>query len=409
MLRLAQNGLRLIGFLCLIVLAAAGVLAEPVTVHNTAQPAQDLITAGMQELWRAGGDDDEVFFGTIGAVKTDDQGNTLLLDSQLAEVHRIAPDGEHLGVIGKEGDGPGEVRRPNDMFIMDDGTICLLQGFPGRVVRLHPNGTPAGDATYSQGEGGQGQFAVMVRGLGSPSGMVLAGIRMTFGGGSQSAQNYFLSQCDPEGQQIRELVAKEHTIDYADFELDEMSMDFVWNRVASGQDGRVIVAPARDAMRFEVYSADGVLERTFSRDYVAEPRTDDQNKLARQIIEAVGANYPTPPRRITIEDRQAAVMGLWLTDDGRVWVQTGNPGKDLPDGTWVLLDVYDQGGHFVQQVALSGDHNPLNDGIFIQPDGRCVVVVGALDAFLNQQAVSAESSEEDEAAPLEVICYQMGL
>jgi len=393
--------------LCCIVLNAGAVLAEPATVHNTSQPAKGIVTVGMQELWRAGGDDDEVFFGTIGAVKTDREGNTLLLDSQLAEVHRIAPDGEHLGVIGKEGDGPGEVRRPNDMFIMSDGTICLLQGFPGRVVRLHPDGTPAGDATYNQGEGGQGQFAVMVRGLSNPAGMILAGIRMTFGGGSQSTQNYFLAQCDNDGNQLHELVGKEHIIDYSDFVLDENSMDFVWARVAIGPSDQIVVAPARDTMRFEVYDSDANLVRVFSREYMAQPRNDEQSRRARQIIEAVGANYPTPPRKIIIEDEQAAVVGLWITADGRIWVQTGNPGKDLPDGTWALLDVYDGEGNFEHQVALAGDHNPLNDSIFIQPDGRCVVVTGALDAFLNQQAVSAESTSEDEASPLEVICYQL--
>ncbi len=392
---------------CLLLATVGVALAEPVSVSNTAVPSGGVTTANLTELWRAGGDDDEVFFGSIAAVKTDAEGNTLLLDSQLSEVHRFAPDGEHLGVIGKEGDGPGEVRRPNDMFIQTDGTICLLQGFPGRVVRLHPDGTPAGDATFSRSASDQGQFSVLIRGLNHKQGMILGGISMSFGGGSRSTQDYFLAQCDNDGLQQQSLLNKEHIIDYAAFDLDELKMDFVWSRIALGPEGEVIVAPDRDALRFEVHTSEGVLERVFSREYDVGSRTDDQSKLARQIIEAVAANYPTQPQNITIEGTQPAVVGMWSTSDGRLWVQTGNPKSQLPDGTWALLDVYDREGNFTQQVALAGDHDHLKDGIFIQPDGRCVVVVGALDAFLNQQAVSSESDEDEESVPLEVICYQM--
>ncbi len=49
----------------------------------------------------------------------------------------------------------------------------------------------------------------------------------------------------------------------------------------------------------------------------------------------------------------------------------------------------------------------MKDAIHIQPDGRCVVVVGALDAFLNQQAVSSAEDDESESTPLEVICYEL--
>lgn len=389
----------------LFLLATGTATAEPPHVANTATPSQGVVTAGLHEMWRVGGDDDDVFFGNITTVKTDAEGNTLLLDGQLAEVHRIGPDGSHLGIVGREGDGPGEMRRPNDMFIAADGTICVLQGFPGRVVRLHPDGTPAGEATYSEGPAAKGQFAVMVRGLTAPAGMTLAGIRMTMGGGSQSTQTYFLAQCDENGVQQHSLLTKEHTINYADFAMDEQAMDFVWQRLAAGPGGRVIVAADREAMNFAVYAADGHLERTFSRQYDGGKRTAAERERAHRIIEAVGANYPTPPRRITVADQEAAVGGIWATSDGRVWVLPGHITTELPSGTWALLDVYDAGGHFAQQVALPGSHDVQRDRISIQPDGRCIVVVGALDAFLSQQAVSGEEETDGDSAPLEVICY----
>ncbi len=69
---------------CLIVGGAA--IAAPVVIENGAEPAEGLKVLGLTELWRAGGEDDEIFFGRIGAVHTGPEGDIYLLDSQLAEI-----------------------------------------------------------------------------------------------------------------------------------------------------------------------------------------------------------------------------------------------------------------------------------------------------------------------------------
>jgi hypothetical protein len=391
----------------LVLLTVAATSAEPPTVHSSAQPAAGIVTVQLRELWRAGVDDDAVFFGNIGTIKTDPNGSILVLDSQLAEVHRFDAHGEHLGVIGGEGDGPGETRRPGDMFVTDDGTICLVQGFPGRIVKLHRDGTPAGEATYNLGDGNEGQFAVMRRGLRHPEGMVLAGNRMSFGADGVSNQNYFLALCDADGRQRHRLLEKNHVINYSDFVLDEMAMDFVWFRVATGPQGRIIVAPERNAMRFDVYTSDGALERSFSRDYDSGKRTRMQRERTERIIRAVGSYYPTPPVKITIEDSQPAVINMWTTDDGRLWVQVGNPLAELPLGTWAVLDIYTQDGIFERQLALAGNHDPMRDSLFVQPDGSLAVVVGALDAWLSQQGVGGAAEEDEQATALEIVWYRL--
>jgi len=400
--------------LILVLLSAAIATAEPTAVENSSEPSGGLITATLTEIWRVGGDDDEVFFGNITAVKSDAAGVVHLLDSQLAEVHRISPDGEHLGTICQEGDGPGEVRRPNDMFILADGTVGVMQQFPGRVVLLHPDGTPAGEAVFTTGEDDKGQFTVMIRGLAQPNGMAVAGIKMSFGAGGVSNQEYFLSQADATGLQTKNLLLKKHTINYSAFVLDEHAMDFVWSRMALGAHGEVIFAPERDQMQFEVYAADGSHLLSFGRPFAAGPRTADQKAQARKIVEAVGANYPVPPQKITIAPSEAAVSGLFVTTDGRIWVQPGYREQGLPAGSWTSFDVYDDQGKFTHLVHIPGEFDETGDAIYILPDGRLVVVVGALDAFMNQQAVGGEDDQDEddqdeEVAPLEVICYQMSL
>lgn len=390
--------------LTLAVLANAPAGAEPVAVVSGAQPAQGLVTVGLTEVWRAGGENDEVFFGSVGAVRNDAQGRVYVLDSQLSQVHIYSPEGEHLATVGREGDGPGESRRPGDMFITDDGVIHLLQGFPGRIVKLTSDGQPAGETKYSTGPGAAGQFAVLIVGRADGNGMVLGGTRMTMGG-AISKQTYFLARCDGQGLQQQSLLEKNHEINYAAFKLDEEAMDFIWNRMAVGPDGRVYAGPERDAYKINVYGPDGTLEKVLSRPYTAPARNERQRQVAYQIIEAVGAYYPRPPQEITIADTEPVLTNLTVTEDGRVWTQTPTGNQTAPAGAWVVWDVFDPAGKFEKQVALLGDHDPSRDAIYLLPGGRVVVVVGALDAWLNQQGAGAQETEEGE--PLEVICYEM--
>lgn len=398
-------------------LTAAGPAVRPAlgagrTVDHGNTPAQaGLVTAKLQELWQVGGQDDDFIFGSVASAQADPQGNVLLLDGQLAVVQVLSPDGDLVRTVCGEGEGPGEVRRPGDMLVAPDGTICVLQSFPGRIVKLHPDGTPAGEAKFTTGQQGEGQFSVLVRGLSAGPDLLLAGIRMDFSGAGLSTQTYFLARCDGTGLQRQALLEKQYTINYADFQLDETGMDFIWTRVAAAPDGTVYTAADRNRYAIEVYPAAGPGGKdpalVITREVSPLPRTEKQRQLARQILEGIGANYPTPPKSITIEDTPAVIEGMWATADGRLWVQTSAGNRTPPSGCWTVLDVFGADGAFLRQVALPGTHSADKDGLFILRDGRLVVVVGALDAFLNQQGVAGEEDAGGESDPLAVICYEM--
>ena len=385
--------------------AVSGAAAAPPVVQNGAKPAKGVKTAKLTELWSRGGEDDDVFFGAAAAIHAGPGGQVLVLDSRLSEIKVLDAAGELVRTVGREGDGPGEARRPGDMFLTADGTICLLQGFPGRVVKVKADGTPAGEAKYGTGAPGAGQFAVLIRGVAHPAGMALAGISMTFGSSSVSNQEYFLALCGPDGARKQLLLSKSSTVDYADFGLDEMGMDFVWTRLAGAADGRLFVAPERNEYRVRVFGADGQPQRDIVRAYQNPTRRPEQKEQARRILEAIAANYPTRPKRLTVEESTPAVTGIWVTADGRMWVMTGDEQPGRPKGTWCMLDVFAPDGTFEQQVALPGNHDQQQDGLFILPDRRIVVVTGALDSFLSQQAVSADAKAE--GTDLQITCYRL--
>ncbi|HOX24198.1 MAG TPA: hypothetical protein PLL30_00410 [Candidatus Krumholzibacteria bacterium] len=60
-------------------------------VMNPARPPRGVQTVELEELWRAGGEDDDVFYGLIGKVCCDEQGNIFVLDSQVCQVYVYSP------------------------------------------------------------------------------------------------------------------------------------------------------------------------------------------------------------------------------------------------------------------------------------------------------------------------------
>jgi len=391
--------------LCVLMVAAGSIMAQTV-INNPAQPAGGVVEASLVEQWRLGGEDEDLFFGTIARTHLGTDGNLYILDGQLSQVHVIDPDGEYLRSVSKEGDGPGEVRQPGDFFVSEDGSINILNGFPGKVVSLTADGTPIGNVGYSI-DGKQTQFGVFIRGLATEGGMILGGINMTFGGGPLSEQNYYLARCDVEGNQINRLIEKTSTIDYSDFRLSEESMDFIWARVASGPDGKIYLGKQRDEYSITVMDPDGTVGRIINREYQAPARTQRQKKIATQIIEAIAVNYPTPLQGSEIENTEPAIGNITVTDDNRIWVQPGVGDNVLPEGTWAIFDVFDPEGKFEKQVALKGSFNRNRDSVSVLPDGRFLVVTGALDAFLNQMGAVKSDDSQPEVDPLEVICFKL--
>ena len=175
-------------------------------VMNPAETTDGSRDVKMKELWRLGGDtdDEDEFFGVIVRITSDSQGNIFLLDSQLSEVKIYTPEGEYLNSIGREGEGPGEFRRPSDMFFLPDGNLGVMQTVPGKIVQLTTDGDPAGEFPVPQPEGGGFQI---LRGA-QLAGQNLALVKMTqeLNQEEQSVKLHFsIDLLNPEGELIRNL------------------------------------------------------------------------------------------------------------------------------------------------------------------------------------------------------------
>lgn len=78
-------------------------------------------------------------FGRIRDLEVHDSGRITVLDSQRNKLSVFDRDGELLQILGRAGDGPGELRHPRAITFASDGSLYVF-GALGRVTVFAPEG-----------------------------------------------------------------------------------------------------------------------------------------------------------------------------------------------------------------------------------------------------------------------------
>lgn len=395
-------------------LAAEEVLIDGVPhIRNSATPRDGTETWQLQELWRAGGEDDEeIFFGVIGGAVIDDDGNLYLLDRQLCQVYVFSAAGEYLRALSREGEGPGELRRPRDLLFMPSGSLGVVLGFPGKIVQLDLEGNPAGAFSPGSDQPTAGGFNGISGAACRDGHLVIAGTNMSPTDDGMRRTSYLASYALDGAEQVR-FLEKNSTPDFARREFIEKDQYFVdrggW---ALAPDGRVYAATRRDEFAISVYTPDGTLERVIERPYTPRKRTEaEKQEIADGIVMIV--NGQRLEIEAEIEDHDPAIGRIHVTDDGLLWVLGSRGNREQPNGIMLTYDVFGPGGAFIKQVAIACPGNGRQDRLFFAGENRLVLVKGFLDAqramFGGSGESEGDSEEEEEPAPVEVVCYEVDL
>ena len=380
-------------------------------IENTATPSKGTSTLQLEEMWRIGGEDDEEnILGMVGQVMADDQDNIYLLDMQLVEVMVFDADGEYVQSLGSQGEGPGEITRPADVVFMPDGSIGLVQSFPGRIVMVDRAGLPAGEFRPGGDDPSAGGFFAL-RGAASRGGrMVFSGARITRGESSRTAVN-FVASYGENGERLNLYYDTTSVREFRGQDFSEVAEYFPhvggW---ALGPQGRVFVNQERNDYIINAYSPDGSLAYTIKRPFKSWKRTAEETKMAKDAV--------MPWRRrnrsrmnIVVSPNEKDIDRMRVADDGRLWVLSSRGLREQPVGIHSTWDVFDQTGHFEKTVAISCDGVGVQDKLFFANDEIIVVVkqyADALKAFRGQSGDDETDPTEDvEGKPLEVICYRI--
>jgi hypothetical protein len=372
-------------------------------VSNPAAASDGKATLTLQELWRAGGDHEEVLFGVVSDVALDAQGNLYALDSQLSEVSVFDREGNFLRTIGREGEGPGEFRRASQLFVTPDGRIAVAQMMPGKIVLLSPDGKPAGDFPLPAAPDGGTQ---MLWDAGSAGRSIVVGSGRFAQGEGKFTMTSSLQILAPDGTPRGTVAERTQVNDMANMSFDEKTARRpAW---AASADGRLFVNDAFDAYEIKYYGADAKLARVVTREYQHRARSKEEMEEGRPRImmrgDRGGRRFDAKP-----SPTDPDVMQMFARPDGTVWVMSSRGARDCPKGTMARFDVFDANGHFVREVSVQGDASYQADGIVIVGD-RLVVLKGlrsATRAMWASVSDEATTEEEEEAEPMAIVCYRL--
>jgi len=327
----------------------------------------------LQERWRIDPEDtDAPLLGVVGIQSVAVRGGEVyLLDNQLSHVVVYSADGRYLRTIMREGEGPGEVRRPGLLFVRDDGTLAVQHGYPSKLTFVAPDGTPRGDWRLRANawlrhvaETPRGWFgSYSVSDIGDdPASMDLV-LHVAF--------------LDDEGEPVAEfarIATRRNLQEHA--KADEADEYEPWSTAVAAGDGQVVLAAERDAYRLEWRDLDGAVTRVVTREFPAHRRADDElARLKYGSYSIVDGHVTIPDRRLC--ERDPVIRAIEPLPDGRLRVRTSFFDRELPPGMACRFEIHAPTGELAERVEIydpTGAYDRDYDAIVLLDDGQAMVL-----------------------------------
>lgn len=392
-------------FCLLAVLTAVSTLAAEINLPAEA-PARRSVT--LNEIWRVGGEDEDILLGVVGRGVRDAEGRTYLLDNQLSQVLVISPEGELVTTLGREGQGPGEMSRPADLFLNAPGQVGVSQGFPGKIILLNDDGTPGGDIPLSKDPATGGfAFAGEIRKRGDH--LVLSHGSGSFDQASgKMTSTTMLMSLDQEGNEMARFGEHTQERELARQIFDEAANFSEIDTWALGPD-RVYTCPVRDEYVISVKALDGSLQSTIQRPFTTRRRDgEDKKEVTSGMLIVINGQRQEIESKVL--DTDPAINSLQVADDGRLFVENCYQVQERQEGnTARRYDVISPEGRFIEELSLEiPGYNREQDRLQFL-DGEYFLwmrnIEGAQQTMRSAFGPGSEEEEEDleEVEPLEIV------
>lgn len=352
----------------LLVLATAA-HATPLVENPERAPRRREIV--LREQWRSGAREDDPVMGPIGGAAADDAGNVYLLDTQKQEVLKFGADGRYLGLVARQGEGPGEIEHVYGITLLGGDRLGLIKSFPPEVIVVGLDGTPQPSLRPGAPELGLGKSRGSLFVHASRDGFqVVAGRRSRHDGRAQRHTDYVASLA-ADGSPRHCYGTHESARDFSRaITMDELAEWSPWQRWALGRGGEVYFAPDRDRWLIEVRDQDGSLLRTITRPGRPHRRTAAQKEEAKNRW-SFASTGSLPDISYRIADTDPVIDGLHF--DGRE-LHVSSPRRDGADPGARTFDVLDAEGRLLEARTVRVPDVGPGDGLLPLDDGRVVCV-----------------------------------
>ncbi len=397
-------------FPLMLILGLAGpAAAEPVTIHNQ-EPRLPPRTIQLDEQWTVGGEDGDIIFGMMIDALEYPTGQIYMLDAQLCQVEVFSPEGEHLRTISGQGEGPGEVRVPQDLVMMPDGNLGILELFPAHIVTLAPDGTPAGSVTIGNPGDPQAGFSAAFQAECRGGDLMLAAQNSRQSDTGQARVQY-LATMDAAGQEKTRLRKQNVTLDFTQLRFVETELLPPFLLASTlGPDGKVYTVASRDEYAIQVFEPDGTLSLVIEKDFQNLRRDADSKRRFNALIDAWTTGFPGEVIK-EVEEYEPAIVDLHVDDDGVLWVLHSRSGEDQPEGVFLTYDTFSPEGEWLQEVSFAADADPDFDGIRFLGDDRALLIKGyVLARWASRGAQNVDFGEGSEVAAMEIsLCREIAV
>ena len=270
--------------------------------------------------------EDHYQFGNLRAIAVDREGLMYAFDSHVPALRVYGRDGSWLRDVGREGEGPGEYKRPDSgLAILPDGRVALRDPGNGRITLYTPEGEYDGFYRIA------GSFNTSQPMIADTSGALVTFVITNLGASVFEWER---------GHAQYNLDGTIDTLTTPDLEFEEAmvsaeressssmsNVPFTPEQVTAYSPFGYYLVGINDDYSFDLLRPEGVLRLSRSYDPVPVDRGEAASERGR-MTDDFKQNYPGwkwngPP----IPDVKPAYGQFYPAEDGRVWVQVPAPSE----------------------------------------------------------------------------------
>lgn len=395
-------------FVIVILLAAGGgvFLSDPVA--GVAGEVPVVVEAVATEQWRSGDDAAGPIFGLVAQVTRNRQDRVLVLDYIQVKVFVFDSEGVFLREMNIEGDGPGEVHKPTQLFVAPDGGLGVVQMSPGKVELLDQDGVYDRTLHVVSRADAEPVLTQIYDAWLFGSGFILTAEQIFQTERGRSRRN-FVGVFGGDGVESRTLyeIVREETWPDFSFREDEVHT-LTFRMVAVGADGMVYVPTARNRIEVTGFDASGDAVVRLEETVTPRRRTEAERRFLRRYYEwqATGAAHVD----IAVSEAYPVVESMRVAETGDLWVTVQDETCAEARCAGARIHVFEKTGKLkeLRTVSLPGEH-PSGRVYWLSDDSFALVtgIADALDEFKMMRLGSSEAPRDLYDSPMEVVVYDV--